>query len=200
MNIIKNQLTFAESMQFVNGVINSVFTQDEEGNDTDYSPASLYPLIQSTFVEMYTDYVFTDNFDENFANYISLNIDGFCFDVNGLAFNRNQYDGMLKAIEDGIEFRKQKMLQKNIKITSVLDEEIIKFANVLAEVVQQIPKGLDISSIQPFMDKINSMGTIDEKKLVKAVVNKNQSMKNRLFGHRKPKTNMKIETPTSIEE
>ena len=200
MNIIKNQLTFAESMQFVNGIIDSVFTQDEEGRDTDYSPASLYPLIQSTFVEMYTDYVFTDNFDENFANYISFNIDGFCFDVNGLAFNRIQYDGMLKAIEDGIEFRKQKMLQKNIKITSVLDEEIIKFANVLTEVVLQIPKGLDMSSLQPFMDKINSMGKIDEKKLVKAVVNKNQSMKNRLFGHRKAKSNIKIETPTSTEE
>ena len=200
MNLIKNQLTFSESLQFVNGIIDSVFTQDEEGNDIDYSPASLHPLIQSTFVEMYTDYIFVEEFEENFSNYMSLNIDDFCFDINGLAFNRIQYDGMLKAIIDGIEFRKQKMLQKNIKVTSILDDEIIKFANILTEVVQQIPKGLDMSSIQPFMDKINSMGKIDEKRLVKAVVNKNQSMKNRLFGHRKPKTNMKIETPTSTEE
>lgn len=200
MNIIKSQLTFAESMQFVNGIIDSVFTQDEKGNDIDYSPAALHPLIQSTFVEMYTDYTFVENFDENFAIYMSVNIDDFNYVTNGLAFNRIQYNGMLKAIEDGIDFRKQKMLQKNIRVTSILDEEIIKFANVLTEVVQKLPQGLDMTSIQPFMDKINSMSNIDEKKLVKAVVNKNQSMKNRLFGHAKSKNNKKVETPTSTEE
>ena len=178
MNIIKNQLTFEESLQFVNGVIDSVFTQDEEGNDIDYSPASLQPLIQSTLVEMYTDYVFVDDFDTNFAEYMSINIDNLMIGT----INTIQFDGMLKAINEGIEFRKQKMLQQNIKVTSILDEEIIKFANILTEVVQNLPKNFDMKSVQPFMDKINSMGKIDEKKIVEAALNKNHSLKNKLFG------------------
>ena len=193
MNIIKNQLTFAESLQFVNGVIDSCFTQDEEGNDIDYSPASLQPLIQSTFVEMYTDYEFVEDFDVNFVEYMAFDIDSADYDVNGIYINKNQFNGMLKAINDGIEFRKQKMLQQNIRVTSILDEEIIKFANVLTEVVQNLPKNFDMKSVQPFMDKINSMGKIDEKKIVQAALNNNHSLKNRLFGHKKPNKKTKEE-------
>lgn len=186
MNIIKNQLTFTESLQFVNGVIDSCFTQDEEGNDIDYSPASLQPLIQSTFVEMFSDYTFVDDFDANFAEYMAIDIDDLIQDKK---VNATQFYGMTRAINDGIEFRKQKMLQKNIRVASILDEEIIKFANVLTEVVQNLPKNLDFSSIQPALEKISKMANPDEKKVIEALV-KNASKKNKLLGFL-PKKNKK---------
>lgn len=193
MIINKDQLTFKESYTFINNVVNACFEQDENGNDIDYMPFAKQPSIQSNFCEYYTDMEFGDDFDKNFAEYIAVDIDSITSSVytTDVKFNRTQYDGMLKAIEDGISYRKQKMLQKNIRVTSILDDEIIKFANVLTEVVQNLPKNFDFSSIQPALEKISKMANPDEKKVIEALVKeaKKHRIKDGLRGHLKSKKN-----------
>lgn len=148
MNIIKNQLTFAESMQFVDGIIDSCFVKSEEtGEDIDYSPASLQPLIQSSFVEFYTDYEFVDDFDKNFAEYMQVDIDNV---VKNKGINKTQLDGMLKAIIDGIEFRKQKLLDSQSK-QSEMYSAITNLISTLNSKAEQI----DVKKLDKYFKKLN---------------------------------------------
>jgi len=183
----KTQLTFAETLRVVKDAVDASFETDENGNDIEFRPEIKEISLQCSFYENYIGLELSEDFDEAFATYMAVDID----DIEG--FNRDQWYSIRNAVNDKIEFRKQKMLQKNIRVTSILDEEIIKFVNVLSEVVQKLPQGFDMKSVQPFMDKINSMSKIDEKKIVQAALNNNHSLKNRLFGYKKPKNKAKEE-------
>lgn len=187
----KNQLTFSETLRIVQDAVDTCFDVDEEGNDVGFRPECKEVSLQCAFYEHYIGLELSDDFEEAFATYMSINID----EVSG--FNRDQWYSIRNAVSEKIEFRKQKMLQKDIRVTSILDEEIIKFANILTEVVQKLPQGFDMKTVQPFMEKINSMGKIDEKKIVQAALKNNHNLKNRLFGHMKPKKKSKIDTDLS---
>lgn len=179
-NLKKTQLTFAETLNIVQDVVDTCFDTDEDGNDIDFRPEVKQISLQSAFYENYIGLELTDNFEEDFAKFMAI-------DIDSCIFNKDQWYAICRAIDDKIEFRKQKMLQKTIKVTSVLDEEIIKLSDILGKTVETLPKSFDYSSIQPFIEKINSMKSLDEKKLVKAVANNNHSLKNKLFGHLKSK-------------
>lgn len=153
MNIIKNQLSFRETIQFVESVVSSVFTQDSEGIDIDYSPSSLHPLIQATFAEFYTDMKFLPtvdeegneiegNFDKNFKEYMAIDIDTIDWDINGNLFNRIQYIEMLNAIDETIDFRKQKMLQNDSvsKYVKELLQTQIEVQKLQKKILQQNEK------------------------------------------------------------
>lgn len=148
MNIIKTQLTFAESMQFVNGVIDSVFVKDSDGNDIDYSPASLQPLIQSTFAELYTNMEFVEDFETNFAEYMTIDIEKY---VEEGKVNADQYIGMIKAIEDGISFRKQQMLNNKKSASDEMFNEITTLLSTLNDKASQ----LDPKKLNKYLKKLN---------------------------------------------
>jgi hypothetical protein len=174
MNIIKNQLTFAETIQFVNSVVDSVFSQDENGNDIDYSPASLYPLIQATFAEYYTDLVFlptTDedgneiegNFDKNFAEYIVIDI----YSLEG--FDHDQFNAIKRAINETIDFRKQKMLQKDNEVSKLV-------ADLLKEQIEATK--LQKKAINDMIKMNSQYQKKDIDKILKVVGQLNKNMKN----------------------
>jgi hypothetical protein len=180
MNIIKNQLTFAETIQFVNSVVDSVFTQDSEGNDIDYSPASLQPLINATFCEYYTDMVFLPtvdeegneiegNFDKNFAEYMALDINLITFDDNGNTFNNNQFNAILTAIKDAIDFRKQKMLQR--------DNDVSKLVKDLLKEQLETTK-LQKKAINDTLEMNKKFQKKDIDKIVRVIDHLNKNMKN----------------------
>lgn len=148
MNIIKNQLTFKETIAFVDGVVNCVFDQDDEGNDIGYSPVDLQPLIQSTFAKSYTDIEFGDNFEENFEKYMGINIDS---EINGCSnFNKSQYAGILKAIDEGISYRKQRLLDSQ-SAQSQMYSAITGLINTLNSKASE----LNMKSLEKQLSKLN---------------------------------------------
>lgn len=148
MNIIKKTLTFKESIQFIDGVIDSVFTQDEEGNDIDYSPSALLPLLQSTFLEMYTDFEFSEDFDKNFEFYSEIDVDYY---TNTQSVNGIQLKGILKAIDEGIDFRKQKLINSQSK---PVDEAFDMLATLLSTLNSKAQE-LDVKKLDKILKKLN---------------------------------------------
>lgn len=185
MELKKTQLTFAEILQFINGVIDGVFIQDENGNDIDYSPALLQPLIKSTFVDMYTDYKFSDNFDENYGFYMNIDIDKDYFDK----INYIQFNSMLDAIKDGIEFRKQKLLQSQSSVDMLFKE----LTNIVKKFSETINSN-DITNLLPELAKLGKNGGINQKELVELIV------KNRPQDHKKKTTKKKNTTKEKVGE
>lgn len=183
MNIIKTQLTFAESMKFVNGIIDGVFIQDEEGKDIDYSPATLLPLIQSTFVEMYTDYVFEEDFNANFAVYMAVDIDNLIV-MN--AVNKTQYSAMLEAINEGVQFRKQKLIhnQKSSidemfdSLTTLLSTLNTKASELDTKKLEKIIKKLNPQELVKAYEKSN-IGNSLRDKTIQDLAKKNKELKNK---------------------
>lgn len=152
MNIIKNQLTFAETVKFVDGIVNCVFDQDDEGNDIKYIPSKLQPLIQSTFAIFYTNIEFGDNFEENFEKYMSLNIDDEINSYNNSYdnFNRAQYNGILKSIDEGISYRKQRLLDSQ-SAQSQMYSAITGLINTLSSKASE----LNMKALEKQLSKLN---------------------------------------------
>jgi hypothetical protein len=112
------------------------------------------------------------------------------------------YEQLLELVPDAKDFHRIFSYRISDKREFIKDNQKSSFdlfLNELTTVVSELPKSFDYSSIQPFVDKINSMGKIDEKKIVEAALNKNHSLKNKLFGHMKPKKRSKKET-TSVTD
>lgn len=200
----KTQLTLAETLRIVADAVDACFDTDENDNDIDFRPEMKNISLQCAFCEHYLELELSEDFDEAFATYMAVDIDEYIHNNPTREedkFNIDQWYSICNAVSDKIDFRKQKMLQKNIKVTSILDEEIIKLSDVLAKTVAELPKTFDYSSIQPFVDKINSMSNIDEKKIVQAVVNNNHSLKNKFLGHlKKQKKTKKDNSVTKVDK
>jgi len=187
MNIIKDQLTFAESINFVDSIVDSCFEKDELGNDVGYSPSSLQPLIQSTFVEYYTDYEFVEDFDTNFAVYMSVKINESLSATNGKFINMTQLNGMFKAINDGIEFRKQQMLNNK---KSAMDEAFESLSTLLSTLntkaekldpkkLNKIINNLTPESILKAYQKSN-IGDDVRNNAIETLVKENKELKNQI--------------------
>jgi hypothetical protein len=177
MNIIKKELTFNEMLTFVNSVVDTCFTVDENGNDIDYSPTCKIPTLNATFCEYYTDIEFLptsdeegnvieDNFNKNFSLYMSVNID---YAVLDSGVNKVQWDAIKLAIDEQIEFRKQKMLQK--------DNEVSKLVTDLLK--EQLENArLQKKAINDMVKMNSQYQKKDIDKIVKVIDHLNKNMKN----------------------
>lgn len=180
MNLIKSELTFGESIRFINSVCDSCFTTDENGNDIDYSSASKHPLIQATFCEYYTDMEFLPTedeegneiegaFDKNFSSYMTVDINQNWHDVDYKVLNRQQLAGILSAIDEQIEFRKQKMLSQNNEVSKLVTD-------LLKENIENVKLQKKATNEILEMNKKYQKKDID--KMVKVIDNINKNMKN----------------------
>jgi len=93
--IKKKQLTLLEALQAVAAVVNQSF--DEDGT---YYPFLCEVTKKGLFVEMYTDYEFQDDVEENYAHYAGMQIEDY---RNEICYE--QWNDMEKAIAKEIEVR-----------------------------------------------------------------------------------------------
>jgi 2C-methyl-D-erythritol 2,4-cyclodiphosphate synthase len=176
MNLVKSQLTFTEVYSTVRDIADSCFTKDEEGNDIDYSPAAKSASIQVAFVENYTDFVFlkpsnpddeketSEVFDKNYAEYMAIDIDDFIEHSYNPMFNIKQWNSILESANELIEYRKQKLLQKNDTISNLvadLIKEQLETVKLQKKVIEQTEKlnsqytKKDIDKMLKLLDRTN---------------------------------------------
>jgi hypothetical protein len=136
MEFIKNSLTLREMLQFVKRVVDNCFVQDEKGTDIEYTPAFKNIALKEAVAIFFTDYSPTDNFETNYELYKDL--DYSLADVGG-----DNFAEILKAIDDEIDFRKQKMLQSDNSISKYITELLqlqIENQKLQKKVLQQTEK------------------------------------------------------------
>jgi hypothetical protein len=136
MQFIKQSLTLLETLRFIDMVVDNCFTQDEKGNDIEYTPQYKYPALKEAIAIFYTDYEKTDDIVANYETYKSLNINT---DFEGY----EQFYEMTRAIDERIEFRKQKMLNSDnvvSKFVTDLLKEQIETVKLQKKVIQQAEK------------------------------------------------------------
>lgn len=182
LNLIKTKLTFAESMSFVNGCVDTCFTQDEEGNDIDYSAICKIPAIKSAFVEYFTDHEFGEDFDDNYEFYM---------EVKPSAYLSNDsltvYEQLLTVIDEQIEFRKQKMIYSQ---RSAMDEMLNQVSTLLSTLNSKAEQ-LDIKKLDKMISKLtpnavvkayqkSNIGDVVRDKAIQDLSKENKELKNKV--------------------
>lgn len=183
MKIIKTQLTFDETLRFVDRVVDNVFIQDETGKDVDYSPASLYPLIQATFATYYTDMEFTEDFNKNYEEYMAIDINSTW--SRGGTTGEQQFRSILDAINQSIDFRKQKLLDAQSKqgemytaLTTLLSTLNTKASEIDVKNIDKYLKKLNVKEIIKEYQKSN-IGNNTRDKAIQDLVKENKQLKNK---------------------
>lgn len=155
INITKTHLTLTEMNEFINMVVEMCFMQDIEGDDIDYSPIWKEVSILNCFAEYYTDYKATGDIEANYLTYKDLNP----WKSN---IDQEQYASMLVAIDEMIDYRKEKLLQSQTPLAELLGE--------ITKIIKGLGNNFDIDTIGKLTKKLGSMGEIDEKSLVNEVL------------------------------
>jgi hypothetical protein len=145
----KTQLTFAETLRIVEDAVSACFEMDDEGNDIGFRPEIKDVSLQCAFYENYVDGKLSEDFDEAFATYMAIDIDGIY--PNNKDFNYSQWIQICHAVSDGIEFRKQKML--NDKKSSM--DEAFDSLNTLLTTLNEKAKELDTKKLEKIIKKLN---------------------------------------------
>lgn len=115
----KTQVTFADTLRIVQDAVDACFDTDENGADVDFRPECKMASLQLAFCENYLGMEFGEDFDENFAKYMSV-------DINEYDTVLSQWYGIVHAVNDKIEFRKQKMLNQQNEVLTTLLTKLVK--------------------------------------------------------------------------
>ena len=151
---IKTELTYSEMATLVAEVVNNCFEQNEAGEDVNYIPAIKHPALCAAIVEYYYGFEYSKDPEANYKEYIRIDVDKHLMLVPAFA-------PILKAIEEEIDFRKQKLIHK-----SPLDE----LFGEITKIVKTMSGSLDISSLGEIAKKFSTIEKLDEKAIVAAIV------------------------------
>jgi len=132
--IKKKQLTLLEALQAVAAVVNQSF--DEEGT---YYPLLCEVTKKGLFVEMYTDYEFQDDVEENYLQYAGIQIEDY---RNEICYE--QWIDMEKAIAKEIEVR--------VKQTSTN-----AVFQAIASMMEDFGKGFSPEKSQELLEKLQKL-------------------------------------------
>lgn len=149
----KTQLTFTETIRVVEDAVSACFEKDEKGNDIDFRPECKEFSLQCAFFENYIGQELSDDFDEAFATYMAVDIDKYLAkDVNA-----DQWYAIRKAVNDKIEYRKQKLL------SSISNAQSSTLTTLVSELVKKEIKNQDLQTkILEQTEKMNSQYTKEE--------------------------------------
>jgi|GEM_PF-1124788 len=132
--IKKKQLTLLEALQAVAAVVNQSF--DEDGT---YYPFLCEVTKKGLFVEMYTDYEFQDDVEENYAHYAGIQIEDY---RNEICYE--QWNDMEKAIAKEIEVR-----LKQTSTNAVFQ--------AIANMMEDFGKGFNPEKSQELLEKLQKL-------------------------------------------
>lgn len=153
----KNRLTFVESIEMINMVYDTVFEVDTDTGIITYMPELYDYIFRLAIAKYYGNYVIT--MDNNTDYEIAMNIS-----VKELGIDKEQLNGIKKAIDEKIEMRKEEINKSNILVESKFDELIPIVESLIINVSNKI-NSLDENKINKLLDSFNV------KKIVETYVN-----------------------------
>lgn len=152
---VKTFLTAQEIINFVNDVVNGV-VQSESG-------VVIYEMkeffIKTHTISHYTNITLPKELDQKWR--LCMQTPLYDEILNAKFFNRRQYEIILEAIDEQIEFNAQKILNKT-KIDELLD--------IIIAIIQKIDSSIDFKSLGNILNKLVEMENIDEKEIFKVIV------------------------------
>ena len=143
--ITRNKLTIKDAIGFIERIVSSYFTEDENGNLT-YEPYSGMLGEKTAFLEYYTDYEFSDDMDKDYEFICSLDIGDYGF------LDRNtyiQYCELMEAAKKKVKYKKQVLLKEQ---TDGIYQLLITLSNKIKEI--NIPD-LNSDDLNTFIKKFN---------------------------------------------
>lgn len=158
--ITRNKLTLKDAIGFIERIVSSYFTEDENGNLT-YEPYSGMLGEKTAFLEYYTDYEFSDDMDKDYEFICSLDIGDYGF------LDRNtyiQYCELMEAAKKKVKYKKQVLLKEQ---TDGIYQLLITLSDKVREL--NVPD-LNTSNLNTFVEKFNNTDFSSDS-IVKAFLN-----------------------------
>lgn len=132
----KERISFADSLNMIDEVYNTVFDVDVELGLITYLPELYDYAFRLAVAKYYYGYEMVDDLDENYKMAMDIKVDD-----DDLGIDFNQLFGIEKAINEKIEMRKALINSTNVSVNSKMDEivpAVVDFFNILSEKVSAI--------------------------------------------------------------
>lgn len=164
LKVIKEKLSFEEYRDFINNVIYTIFTFDENNSPIKYFPELLAFALRLEFAKAYMGYDSTDkDVDTLFNDVIGINM--YEYHDEGLVYE--QFSSMIGVINSKIDFLNQQLLNQSKKdsLSTLLDS-----INSFVVTMEEKFAGVDMSNIDGLAELGKKVGSLSETKLVNALV------------------------------
>lgn len=163
---IKVRLGLQEMMTFVDGVVKTCFTE----NDNQYTPEVLDFAIRSSVLEMYANFTLPSNIEKQYELVYGCDVYGTILET----IDRNQFDAMLRAIDVKIAH----FASANIEAVTRQVNDVYASLNALEERLSAVFQGIDNDAITGLVGAMAD-GKFDEEKLVQAYLETKNGKKQR---------------------
>lgn len=163
---IKVRLGLQEMMTFVDGVVKTCFTE----NDNQYTPEVLDFAIRSSVLEMYANFTLPSNIGKQYELVYGCDVYGTILET----IDRNQFDAMLRAIDVKIAH----FASANIEAVTRQVDDVYASLNALEERLSAVFQGIDNDAITGLVGAMAD-GKFDEEKLVQAYLETKNGKKQR---------------------
>lgn len=152
---IKVRLGLKEMMTFVDGVVKTCFTED----DNQYTPEVLDFAIRSSVLEMYANFTLPTNIEKQYELVYGCDM----YETILETIDRIQFDAMLRAIDEKIAH----IAASNIEAVTRQVNDVYASLNALEERLSAVFQGIDNDAITGLVGAMAD-GKFDEEKLVQA--------------------------------
>ena len=170
LKIVKNKLNFAEYTEFINNVIYTVFTFDEDNHPTSYMPELYDFAFKLEFAETYLGYDSTDK-DTNTmyeeVGFIDMKAYGMGKDTDDFVVDYKQFHSIEDAIYSKIDFLKQQLLNQSKKDSL---SELLDSINSFVKTMEEKFKDVDLSNIDGLGQLGKKIEGLSDTKIVNALV------------------------------
>lgn len=152
---IKVRLGLKEMMKFVDGVVKTCFTED----DNQYTPEVLDFAIRSSVLDMYANFTLPSNIEKQYELVYGCDVYTTIMDT----IDRSQFDAMLRAIDEKIAH----IAASNIEAVTRQVNDVYASLNALEERLSAVFQGIDKDAITGLVGAMSD-GKFDEERLVRA--------------------------------
>lgn len=159
--VIKKQLSLKDMLTFASNVSDSCFS-DEYG----FMPEMLDFAIRSNVLEMYANFNLPNNIEKRFELLYRTD----AFDMVMENIDRHQFDTLIDAVDRKIDY----MCDVNISSVRREMEKLVASMEELHSNAEKIFGGMDADDMKKIVSVLAS-GSVDEKKLVDALVERKYS-------------------------
>lgn len=146
----KFRITFAESVEMIKSVIDTVFDQDETTGKLTYLPENYDYAFRLNIAHYYDDYQTTGDVNKDYNTAMEI-------DPDSTTIDQKQLRGIENAIKEKIEMKKAEINQKNITVTSQLDDLFEEFMPTLVQLTNVITGKIAEIDTKKLNEKIDSM-------------------------------------------
>lgn len=153
-NITKNSLTFRESLDFINEVVDSYFDEDENG-ELIYMPFIGIIGFTNAFLKYYTDYKFNDDIEKDYQFVCTISPYDYIKEIN-----ETQFLSLEEAIEKEVDLKVKQLENTRTDLISQFLKVVIDKVNSI-----EIPN-IDEDTLHKIINMLD--GGIDEHKIVDA--------------------------------